>query len=322
VRTSFIQELCELAAADERIWLVFGDLGYSVLEAFISRFPDRYLNAGVAEQNMTGIAAGLAMLGKTVFTYTITNFAVMRCLEQIRNDVCYDNLNVKIVSVGGGVAYGSHGYTHHGVEDLAVMSAMPNLAVAAPGDPIEARFITRMMADRPGPGYLRIGKAGEPVLHDPDTNVLWGKAIPVRSNPARQGSALTGSALTLISTGGMLETTLRAADLLAQQGHSADVLSMPFLVPLDEPAIAEAARRTGVIVTVEEHGPGGLGTLVGEALARLGEPVIFTPLRLAREPIRVAGTQQSLRAAQGLDAAGIARSAALAIERRAATVSR
>lgn len=317
MRTSFIQELCELAATDERIWLVFGDLGYSVLEAFISRFPDRYLNAGVAEQNMTGIAAGLAMLGKTVFTYTITNFAVMRCLEQIRNDVCYDNLNVKIVSVGGGVAYGSHGYTHHGVEDLAVMSAMPNLAVAAPGDPIEARFITRMMADRPGPAYLRIGKAGEPVLHDPDTRVLWGKAIPVRLNPARQGSALT-----FISTGGMLETTLRAADLLAQQGHSADVLSMPFLVPLDEQAIAEAARRTGVIVTVEEHGPGGLGTLVGEALARLGEPVIFTPLRLGRAPIRVAGTQQSLRAAQGLDAAGIARSAALAIERRSATASR
>jgi transketolase len=197
------------------------------------------------------------------------------------------------------------------------MSAMPNLAVAAPGDPIEARFITRMMADRPGPAYLRIGKAGEPVLHDPDTRVLWGKAIPVRSNPARQGSALT-----FISTGGMLETTLRAADLLAQQGHSADVLSMPFLVPLDEQAIAEAARRTGVIVTVEEHGPGGLGTLVGEALARLGEPVIFTPLRLGRAPIRVAGTQQSLRAAQGLDAAGIARSAALAIERRSATASR
>jgi transketolase len=322
VRTSFIQELCELAATDERIWLVFGDLGYSVLEAFISRFPDRYLNAGVAEQNMTGIAAGLAMLGKTVFTYTITNFAVMRCLEQIRNDVCYDNLNVKIVSVGGGVAYGSHGYTHHGVEDLAVMSAMPNLAVAAPGDPIEARFITRMMADRPGPAYLRIGKAGEPVLHDPETRVLWGKAIPVRLNPARQGNAHTRSALTLISTGGMLDTTLRAADLLAQQGHSADVLSMPFLVPLDEQAIAEAARRTGVIVTVEEHGPGGLGTLVGEALARLGEPVAFTPLRLGRAPIRVAGTQQSLRAAQGLDAAGIARSAVLAIERRSATASR
>ena len=317
MRTSFIQELCELAASDERIWLVFGDLGYSVLEAFISRFPDRYLNAGVAEQNMTGIAAGLAMLGKTVFTYTITNFAVMRCLEQIRNDVCYDNLNVKIVSVGGGVAYGSHGYTHHGVEDLAVMSAMPNLTVAAPGDPIEARCITRMMADRPGPAYLRIGKAGEPVLHDRDTRVLWGKAIPVRQYPVRQGSALT-----FISTGGMLETTLRAADLLALQGHSAAVLSMPFLVPLDEQAIAEAARRTGVIVTVEEHGPGGLGTLVGEALARLGEPVLFTPLRLGRAPIRVAGTQQSLRAAQGLDAAGIARSAVLAFERRSATASR
>lgn len=317
MRTSFIQELCDLAAADDRIWLVSGDLGYSVLEAFITRFPDRYLNAGVAEQNMTGIAAGLAMLGKTVFTYTITNFAVMRCLEQIRNDVCYDNLNVKMVSVGGGLAYGSHGYTHHGVEDLAVMAAMPNLAVAAPGDPIEARSITRMMAEHSGPVYLRIGKAGEPILHGPETRILWGRAVAVRQSAARQPGEVT-----LISTGGMLDATLRAADLLQQQGHRAEVLSMPFLIPLDEQAIASAARRTGVIVTIEEHGPGGLGTLVGEALARLGEPVVFTPLRLDRTPIRVAGTQQSLRAAQGLDPEGIARAAALSIERRVAAVSR
>ena len=115
-----------------------GDIGYSVLEAFSDRFPNRYLNAGVAEQNMTGIAAGLALSGKTVFTYSIANFPVMRCLEQIRNDICYHDLNVKIVSVGGGLAYGSHGYTHHGVEDLAVMSVMPNMVVAAPGDTLEA----------------------------------------------------------------------------------------------------------------------------------------------------------------------------------------
>ena len=307
MRTAFIEELCALAHTDDRIWLVCGDLGYSVLEAFSSRFPARFLNAGVAEQNMTGIAAGLAMLGKTVFTYSIANFAVMRCLEQIRNDVCYHNLNVKVVSVGGGLAYGSHGYTHHGVEDLAVMSVMPNMTVAAPADPLEARAITRMMTERPGPGYLRIGKAGEPVLHTPATVVEWGRAIQVRQ----------GSAVTLISTGGMLETTLQAADLLERQGRSASVLSMPFLIPLDEPAIVAAARATGVVVTVEEHGPGGLGSAVAEVLARLGEPVAFDTMRLARAPIKVAGTQQSLRASQGLDAPGIARMAAAALQRRA-----
>jgi transketolase len=308
MRTSVIEELCELASQDDRIWLVCGDLGYSVLEAFSSRFPERYLNAGVAEQNMTGIAAGLAMLGKTVFTYSIANFPVMRCIEQIRNDVCYHNLNVKVVSVGGGLAYGSQGYTHHGVEDLAVMSAMPNMAVAAPADPVEARAITRMMTERPGPGYLRIGKAGEPVLHAPGTIVQWGKAISVRQ----------GSALTLISTGGMLDTTLRAADLLEAAGHGATVISMPFLSPLDDQAIVTAARATGVVITVEEHGPGGLGSAVAEVLARLGDPVAFDTVRLARTPIKVAGTQEGLRASQGLDAPGIARVAVNALAHRAA----
>ena len=310
MRTAFIEELCELARTDERIWLVCGDLGYSVLEAFSSRYPERYLNAGVAEQNMTGIAAGLAMLGKTVFTYSIANFPVMRCLEQIRNDVCYHSLNVKVVAIGGGLAYGSHGYTHHAVEDLAVMSAMPNMTVAAPADPIEARAISRMMTERPGPAYLRIGKAGEPVLHAPGTRVEWGRAIPVRG----------GTELTLISIGGMLQTTLAAAELLEQQGVSAAVVSMPFLLPLDEAAILAAARETGAVVTVEEHGHGGLGSAVGETLARAGEAVIFAPLRLGRAPIKVAGTQESLRATQGLDAAGIANSSLEALRRRPAPV--
>jgi transketolase len=150
MRTAFIEELISLAERDDRIWLVCGDLGYSVLDAFSDRFPDRYLNAGVAEQNMTGIAAGLALTGKVVFTYSIANFPIMRCLEQIRNDVCYHKLNVKIVAVGGGLAYGSHGYTHHGVEDLAIMSALPDMAVVAPGDPVEARAATAALAATPG----------------------------------------------------------------------------------------------------------------------------------------------------------------------------
>ena len=214
MRTAFIQELCDLAAADDRIWLICGDLGYSVLEAFADRFPRRYLNAGVAEQNMTGIAAGLALTGKIAVTYSIANFPVMRCLEQVRNDVCYHNLNVKIVSVGGGLAYGSHGYTHHGVEDLAVMSVLPNMTVIAPGDPVEARAATRAVIAQPGPAYLRLGKAGEPVLHKADINFEIGRAIPVED----------GDDFTLISTGGMLGEILKAAATLRSQGHSVRVL--------------------------------------------------------------------------------------------------
>jgi len=308
VRSAFIEELIELAERDERIWLVTGDLGYSVLEVFADRFPKRFVNAGVAEQNMTGVAAGLALMGKTVFTYSIANFPVMRCLEQIRNDVCYHNLNVKIVAVGGGLAYGSHGYTHHGVEDLAVLSSMPNITVAAPGDPIETRAILRVIASQNGPAYLRLGKAGEPVLHKTNITLHYGKAIEMRA----------GHDLTLIAIGGILANTLSAADKLAQAGYSVRLLSMPFAVPLDEDAIHAAAKETGVILTVEEHGAGGLGAAVGECIARLGTPVTFVPLRLRNDPIKISGTQEQLRTLQGLSAEGIAHSAEVACQHRAA----
>jgi transketolase len=285
----------ESAGANRNLWLLCADLGFSVLEPFAQEYPDRYVNVGVAEQNMTGIAAGLALSGKTVFTYSIANFPVMRCLEQIRNDVCYHNLSVKIVAVGGGLAYGSAGYTHHGVEDLAVMSAMPNLTVAAPADPIEARSITEIFAATPGPGYLRLGKAGEPLLHAADTTVEFGKSIRV----------FDGSDLTIISIGGMLGTVLNANEELRRRGVHPRILSMPFLVPLDTAAILDAAEQTGAILTVEEHGPGGLGTAVAETLAIRGRAVAFRPLRLAKAPIKVSGSQEQLRAAQGLSIEGI-----------------
>lgn len=304
-----MEELVRLAKEDERIWLVCGDVGYAVLEAFAHRFPERYLNAGVAEQSMTGIAAGLALSGKTVFTYSIANFPVMRCLEQIRNDVCYHGLNVKIVAVGGGLAYASHGYTHHAVEDIAVMSALPNIAVVAPGDPLEAQAVTRVIASRHGPAYLRLGKAGEPALHTTGLTVVYGKAILLRD----------GRDLTLISIGGMLANTMDAANQLAVAGYSVRVMSMPFAVPLDEDAIRDAVTSTGVILTIEEHGPGGLGTMVGECIARLGCAATFVPLRLGRLPIKTAGTQEQLKAYQGLSPDGIAQSAASAFQLHASS---
>jgi transketolase len=301
VRTAFIDELVRLGEQDERIWLVCADLGYSVLEAFADRFPARYLNVGVAEQNMTGVAAGLALKGKIVFTYSIANFPVIRCLEQIRNDVCYHNLNVKVVAVGGGLAYGSLGYSHHGVEDLAVLSAMPNLTVAAPADPVEVRAITKLFAATIGPGYLRLGKAGEPVLHPEELNLEAGKAIQVAS----------GDHLTIISIGGMLGTVLNASRELHLRGIRPRILSMPFLVPLDSAAILDAAKETRAILTVEEHGPGGLGTAVAETLAMRGCGVPFLPLRLAKSPITMSGSQDDLRAAQGLSVMGVVQAAEL-----------
>ncbi len=295
MRTAFIEQLCALAEQDERIWLVCGDLGYSVLEVFRDRFPNRYLNAGVAEQNMTGIAAGLAMAGKVVFTYSIANFPIMRCLEQIRNDICYHRLDVKVVAVGGGLAYGSLGYSHHGVEDLAVMSVLPHMTVVAPGDPTEARAATAAIAATPGPAYLRLGKAGEPILHRQAIRFVLGQAIQVQD----------GQHLSILTTGGVLGIAIEAARLLDASGCSVRLLSMPSLVPLDVEAIQRAARDTGAILTVEEHGTGGLGTMVAEVLASNSAAIPFHALRLGREPIRIAGSQEELRSAQGLSVAGI-----------------
>ncbi|HVY62009.1 MAG TPA: transketolase, partial [Planctomycetota bacterium] len=180
MRNAFIAALLAEAERDPRVWLLNGDLGYSVLEPFARRFPERYLNVGVAEQNMTGIAAGLALSGKVVFTYSIANFPTMRCLEQIRNDCCYHRADVKVVAVGGGLAYSAQGYTHHGVEDLAIMRALPNMTVIAPADPTEARWAAGAVVATPGPCYVRLARGGEPVVNPAGAALEVGKAAVLR----------------------------------------------------------------------------------------------------------------------------------------------
>ena len=175
MRISFINELIQIAKTDKRIWLVSGDLGYSVLEKFEATYPDRYINAGVAEQNMTGLASGLAIEGNIVFTYSIANFPTIRCLEQIRNDVCYHNANVKIVSVGSGYSYGSAGYTHHGIEDLGIMRLMPNMVIFNPGDPTETVVSIKKAIEHDGPCYIRLGKSKESVVHGGGCNFEIGQ---------------------------------------------------------------------------------------------------------------------------------------------------
>jgi transketolase len=295
MRTAFIDVLCQVAERDHRLWLLCGDLGYSVLERFAGQFPDRFVNVGVAEQNMTGIAAGLALEGNIVFTYSIANFPVMRCLEQIRNDVCYHNLNVKIVAVGGGLAYGAQGYTHHAVEDLAVMRVLPNMTVLAPGDPVEARLAVEAVARHPGPCYLRLGKAGEPTVHTIPPRLELGKAICMQ----------TGHDMTLISTGSVLRLVAEAARLLTSQGYSPRVLSMPTLYPIDREALLLAGQETARIVTVEEHGLGGLHSAVAEVLAEAGVGKRVVPVRLMREPLPMAGSQDFLRSAHRISLEGI-----------------
>ena len=293
MRTAFIQALNELADSDPRVCLIVGDLGFSVIEEFSQKHPDQFVNAGVSEQNMIGLAAGMALTGKIVFTYSIGNFATLRCLEQIRNDVCYHRANVKVVSVGGGVAYGNLGVTHHASEDVAIMRALPNMVVVAPGDPVEARLATRAVVELDGPAYLRLGKAGEPVVHEKEPNFELGRAITLRE----------GTDLTLIASGGMLATADKVARTLAAQDVGVRLVSMHTVKPIDKEAVARAATETAHVFTLEEHSvEGGLGGAVAEVMAEL--PTGHAPLKrigLRPEFNKTVGDQNYLKSLHGLD---------------------
>ncbi len=299
MRNAFVETLFELAAEEPRIVLSTGDIGFNLFERFAEQYPDQFLNAGVAEQNMTGVAAGMALCGRIVFTYSIANFPTLRCLEQIRNDVCIHNANVKVVAVGGGMAYGNLGPTHHAVEDLGILRTLPNLTVVAPGDPVEADLVTRAITALDGPCYLRLGKAGEPVVHRERPPFELGRAVELRS----------GDDVTLISTGGTLAMTAAAAELLEERGIRARVLSMVTLAPFDDEAVLTAAEETGRIVTVEEHGVGGLASAAAEVLVGFDRPLAFRALRLPRQVIKDVGSQEHLRSSRGLSAENIARTA-------------
>lgn len=287
MRSAFIDTLEALAEEDPRVCLVVGDLGYSVIERFAEAHPKQFVNAGVAEQNMIGLATGLALSGRIVFTYSIANFATLRCLEQIRNDVCYHQANVKVVAVGGGLAYGSLGASHHATEDLAILRALPELTVVAPGDPVEARLATRAVAELSGPAYLRLGKAGERVVHNDEPRFRLGEAIRVRD----------GHDLTLISTGSALSLGIDLAERLARGGKSVRLLSMHTLSPFDREAVVEAAMETRMIFSLEEHSVvGGLGSAVAEVLAELPQPrATLRRVGLAQVFNRVVGSHDFLK---------------------------
>ena len=298
MRTAFIKTLLKAAEMDERLWLVVGDLGFGVVEPFAQRFPERFVNVGVAEQNMTGVAAGIALSGKVVFTYSIANFPTLRCLEQVRNDVCYHNANVKIMAVGGGFAYGSLGMSHHATEDLAILRVLPNMTVIAPGDPVEAEAATYAVIEWPGPCYLRLGRAGEPTVHYGSIDFCIGKAITLRE----------GEDLTLIATGSMLQQVVSIASYLGEQGLTVRVLSMHTLKPLDVEAVRAAARESRAIATLEEHSRlGGLGSAVAEVLAELPDRAVpFTRIGLESAFVSTAGSPEYLRKQFGLTAENIA----------------
>lgn len=292
-----IRSLEGLAEADPNVMLVTGDLGFGVLTRFSRKFPRQFVNAGVAEQNMTGLAVGMALEGKTVFTYSIGNFPTLRCLEQIRNDACYHNANVKIVCIGGGFTYGSLGISHHATEDLAILRALPNITVIAPGDPVETAAATRAVYDTPGTCYLRLGRGGEPRIHAGSIDFRVGKAIRL----------FEGEDVAILSTGGILGVAYDAREKLSASGLRVGLFSMHTVKPMDRDLIIELARSVGLIVTLEEHTViGGLGGAVAEIVAQLsGEKADLEMIGLQDCFSSVVGDQEYLRSVYGLSSGGV-----------------
>lgn len=298
MRDTFVRTLIQLAKEDPNIELVTADLGFGVLKPFWEQLPDQFTNCGIAEQNMTGLAAGMALSGKIVFTYSIGNFPTLRCLEQIRNDCAYHNANVKIVCIGGGFVYGSLGMTHQATEDLAVMRALPNVVVMAPGDLTEAAEATKAIAKYPGTCYLRLGRGGEKRIHDHIDGFEIGRAIPVRE----------GSRVVIFSTGAIFEEVSTACTLLQARGISPAVYTFPTVKPIDRELIEQVAQRYEWIVTCEEHNIiGGFGSAVAEVLAELpGIKARLLRLGLNDVYAEKVGSQRYLREQYGISAAHIA----------------
>jgi transketolase len=291
MRDSFIRAVLELAQQDQNIELITGDLGFGVLKPFWETLPDQFINAGIAEQNMTSMAAGMALEGKTVFTYSIGNFPTLRCLEQIRNDCAYHNANVNIVCVGGGFVYGPLGMSHHATEDLAVMRSLPDVAVFAPADKVEAQAVAKAAAEYPGTCYIRLGRGGEKVVRESIKDFQVGKALDVQK----------GSRVAIFSTGDIYGEVAQARDLLVHGGINPSVYTFPTVKPLDVETIRACAADHELIVTCEEHNvAGGLGTAVSEVLAETASHARLVRLGIEGSYCATVGSQQYLRREYGL----------------------
>lgn len=295
MRDVFVKALLSHAHANKRVMLITGDLGFGVLTNYAKELPAQFINAGVAEQNMTGLAAGLALEGRNVFTYSIANFPTLRCLEQIRNDVLYHDANVNIVAIGGGFSYGALGMSHHATEDVGILRTLPGLRVLAPCDDTETVSMVEEMITNPAPSYLRLDKS-KAVAVDAETFVR-GKLRQIRR----------GASVAMVGYGGIIAEALAAADLLDAVGIGCAVYSAHTLKPFDRESLIKLAIEYDVIVTIEEHVPiGGLGSLAADTFLDAGVmPRRFARLCLPDAYSSIVGSQEYLRMRHNLDAPSI-----------------
>jgi transketolase len=291
MRRAFVQTLIDLAAADPRIVLLTGDLGYGVLEPFAERFPARFVNVGVAEQNMLGLATGLAEGGFVPFVYSIATFASLRAYEFLRNGPIRHGLPVRVVGVGGGFEYGPQGATHHGLEDLCVMRAQPGIAVVAPADHRQLAAALHATRDLPGPVYFRLGKNDVTTIPGLDGRFRLGRAERIRD----------GDDLALVVTGNVATEAVAAAEELAGRGVEASVLVVASVAPAPADDLADALGRVPLALTVEAHyATGGLGSLIAEVIAERGLACRLVRCGVAASPDGVCGSQAYLQERHGV----------------------
>ena len=306
MRDAFFRALAALGVADERVWALTGDLGVGLFEPFEAAAPGRYLNVGIAEQTLVGVAAGLAYAGKVPFAYSIAPFVTSRAHDQVRVDVACAGANVKLVGVGSGVSYGTLGPTHHAIDDIALTRVLPGMTVLAPGDPGEAERAARAAYAHEGPVYLRLGKNGEPALLAAAAEFRIGRAAELRD----------GGDVTIACTGTALREATAAADLLAAEGIAATLLHFGTIKPFDADALVAAAARTGAVVTVEEHSiVGGFGSAAAEALAEAGVGAVLRRIGLPDTFAHTVGSRDYLVERYGLSGPAVADAARGLLER-------
>lgn len=295
MRNHVIDKITELASEDERIMLVSADLGYNVVNKYAQKFPDRFINVGIAEQNMSSIAAGLALEGNLVFTYSIGNFPTLRCIEQIRNDICYHNANVKILAVGGGFAYGDLGMSHHATEDIAMMRALPHMRVYVPADELEALACLEEAMRMEGPAYIRMAKGKEEKHHKDNEHLCVDKLLPIVSQTRAQ--------ISIVAVGTVLSEAIELAELLRQESIVAQVFSSPSVKPLDEQSILELSQRCKLLVSMEDHNViGGLGDAIASVLSERCSHARLLKVGLNDTFTDVVGDQNYLRNYYGISA--------------------
>jgi transketolase len=292
MRSAMMKALFELANDNKDVVLITGDLGFGLFEDFFEKFPSQFVNIGIAEQNLIGVSAGLALEGKIVFVYSIGNFPTLRCLEQIRNDACYHNLNINIICMGAGFSYGTLGMSHHATEDIAIMRSLPGTTVISPSTEDEAYFSTIELSKRNGVGYLRLDKSKVSKSKKSKNELKIGKGNILKD----------GSDYTIIACGGIVEEALLAAGNLDKNNISCKVVSMHTIKPIDNVLIQDCVKNSKGIVSLEEGNiTGGLGSAILEACSKTGEfPLKMKTLGINDEYVSIVGSQEYLRDSVGI----------------------